>query len=325
MAVSAKDSAHHPTSNSSTANVLSRWVTHDLGRTHINGVPQRVVVLNWTQAEVLLTLDTVPVGVPTLAGYRYWQSNHPPMPTQGVVDIGHRGMPSLQAIAALKPDLIIGYRFRHAKLYQQLQAIAPTLIFSQYPSADDPRNYFERMQANFKTVAEVLGKSSQADTILANMHRDIAAAQQRIVASGRAGEATLFGKFVGMGMGLRVYGDQSLAGAIIQRLGLRNAWSDSLPGRDFTHLQLVQLSQLDNANLIYVGELHKEGMNIVSSPVWPLLPFVQQQRLYQSPQLWNFGGPVSASRMAASFADVLLQPRSISSVSDMHTHNVGAP
>lgn len=39
-----------------------------------------------------------------------------------------RSQPSLEAIAVLKPDLIIADAERHRAIYQDLQRIAPTLL-----------------------------------------------------------------------------------------------------------------------------------------------------------------------------------------------------
>lgn len=280
-------------------------IGHDRGVALLEKQPLRVVALNWTQAEMLLTLGITPVGLTSIKGYRQWQSNHPPLP-DGVAELGHRGTPSLQAIAQLKPDLILGYSFRHAKLYQQLSAIAPTLIFDQYPTLSDSRNYFQRMQTIFMAVAQAVNKTAEAELALEVMHQRIAAAKQRIADAKREQETTLFGKFVGMGMGMRVYADQSLPGALINELGMTNGLEHGLPGRDFTHLQLAQLAQLQPTNLLYVGDLHKEGKKIISSPIWPLLTFVKQETLYSVPQLWSFGGPVAAQRMAEAFADALV-------------------
>lgn len=288
--------------------IYGQWLTHDLGQTFLAQPAKRVVALNWSQTEMLLTLGITPVGVADMKGYRFWQSNHPPLPefkvnedgksSVKIIELGHRGVPSLSAIMALKPDLIIGYRFRHAKIYQQLQKIAPTLIFNQYPQGTDQTDYLQRMQRIFKTVAQATDKAVKAEQVLAAMHQRIANAQQQLIARGRQGEITVMGKFVGMGLGLRVYSDQALSGALINKLGLVNAWPEGTLGRDFSHLQLAQLTQLQCDNFIYVGDLQRQGGKMVNSPLWQRLSFVKQQRLYAAPTLWNFGGPVSAARMA---------------------------
>ncbi|GLQ32733.1 ABC transporter substrate-binding protein [Litoribrevibacter albus] len=279
---------------------------HDLGVVELEQTPTRVVALNWSHAEMLLSLGVTPVGVTNISGYKKWQSNNPVLP-DSVEEVGFRASPDLRKLRALKPDLIVGYRFRHQRIYKQLSDIAPTLIFNQYPHGEDQDDYPARMQRVFLQLADVFDKRSQAQVILDEMDEKIRKARLTIEAAGLNGQPVVFGKFVGMGLGLRVYNDHSLAGATINRLGLDNRWQAAIEGRDFSHIPLSQMYLLGDANLIYVGDLHKEGRRMIESPVWPLLPFVQRERTFQSPALWSFGGPESAVRMAENIAQLLTQ------------------
>lgn len=279
---------------------------HDLGVVEVEQTPQRVVALNWSHAEMLLSLGVTPVGVTNISGYKKWQSNNPPLP-ESVDEVGLRSSPDLRKLRSLNPDLMVGYRFRHQRIYKQLSAIAPTMVFNQYPHEEDQDDYPARMRRVFLQLADALGKRALADDILKDMDLKIQVAQQNIMDAGLAGQPVVFGKFVGMGLGLRVYSDHSLAGATINRLGLNNRWHAAIEGRDFSHIPLSQMHLLGDANLIYVGDLHKEGRRMIESPVWPLLPFVQQKRTFQSPALWSFGGPESAVRMAENIAQLLTQ------------------
>jgi len=49
----------------------------------------RTVALNWSAAEMLLSLGIKPVGLTSINGYRKWQSNHPALP-EGVAEVGNR-------------------------------------------------------------------------------------------------------------------------------------------------------------------------------------------------------------------------------------------
>ena len=72
--------------------------------------PQRVVALDFMFAESVIALDLVPVGMADTAFYPGWlgyQSER----LANVTDIGSRQEPGLEAIAAVKPDLIIGVGF----------------------------------------------------------------------------------------------------------------------------------------------------------------------------------------------------------------------
>ena len=263
--------------------------------------PRKIAALNWTQAEMLLTLGVVPSGVTSVKGYKEWQSNTPALP-EGVQELGLRAEPNLEAIAMLKPDLIIGYIWRHRRIIAELESIAPTVLYRQYPDAVDTENYYVRMQQIFRSVAQQLNKQALAEQKLQEMQQRISQAKDRIKAKGISGQSVVVGKFVGMGLGLRVYADESMAGALVNELGLRNRWHSSLPGRDFTHVDLLKLTTIGDASLIIIGSESDELPAMTTSPVWQSIPAVQEGRVYYLPALWSFGGPLSASRMAEAIA-----------------------
>ncbi|MEO9275974.1 iron-siderophore ABC transporter substrate-binding protein [Marinomonas sp. 5E14-1] len=265
----------------------------------------RVVALNWSVAEMLLTLDIVPVGVTQGNGYRKWQTNYPVLP-ESVTEIGSRQEPSLAAIAKLNPDLIIGYEFRHRKILNSLQSIAPTLLYRQFPDASQTSfRYFEQSQKVFLGVAKAVNETEKAQSIIRSLSQRLAELKQQLSDAGLANTKVTFGKFVGMGYGLRIFTKISLAGSIIDELGLEYTWQDGLPGKDFTHLQLEQLPALNNSHLFLAGN-QVDGERMMHSPVWPLLPFVQNNNSSDVPPLFSFGGPLSALKMAEAFSQSLL-------------------
>lgn len=281
-------------------------INHDAGGHTFEKTPQRIVALTWSHTEILLTLGVTPVGVATVSGYRKWQSNNPPLP-DGVVDVGHRGSPSLEAIAHLKPDLILGYNFRHLNQFERLNSIAPTMLYQQYPSAKDKEfRYFNQMLRITRDLGKLLNKSQQAESAIATMYATLNQAQQKITAQRLEGEAVVLGKFVGMGMGLRVFADNSLSADIANKLGLKNQWHYPLPGRDFSHIQLPQMLKLGNAHFIIFGDDSNETEGMRASSIWPHLEFVQSQRFHRVDNSWGFGGPVSATILAQRISSALL-------------------
>lgn len=278
---------------------------HDYGMVSVDKQPERIAALNWTQAEFLLSLGITPAGVTTIKGYRYWQSNNPPMP-ENVIELGHRAEPSMEQLQQLKPDLILGYNWRHGRLFDRLQNIAPTALYKQYPDADDPQDYLKRMRTNFRRVAELVGREELAEQQLLELDSAIEHNRRRIEQAGLAGSKVMAGKFVGMGLGLRTFGEGSLAAAILHELGLENAWTKTLPGRDFSHIDLMQLPLVNDASFLLVGDIKGEARTMTSSKVWLHMPAVQEGRVYRTPQLWGYGGPLSAKRMVEEFTNQLV-------------------
>ncbi|CDT04968.1 ABC-type Fe3+-hydroxamate transport system, periplasmic component [Vibrio coralliirubri] len=271
----------------------------------LNQPAKRVVALNWSAAEMLLSLGIKPVGITEGRGYRKWQTNNPQLP-EDVAEVGRRQEPNLAVIANLKPDLIVGYDFRHQRLYPVLNQIAPTLLYQQFPRLDQPEfRYFEQAQQIFTTLAVVTGTERQAALMLDDMDKTLVKLRKAIKESGLAGTSVTYGKFVGMGYGLRIFSNHSLAGSVAEQLGLNYQWQSTLPGKDFVHLQLEQLPGVINTHLLLAGN-QTDSERMTRSPVWPYLPFVKQNALSEVEPLWSFGGPKSIERMARVFTKSLL-------------------
>ncbi|MER5733509.1 iron-siderophore ABC transporter substrate-binding protein [Streptomyces sp. NPDC002138] len=105
-----------------------RTITHDKGTTEIKTKPKRVVALDNSLVEAVVALDAPLVG--GVGSYRD-QKGFPAYLGDAVKDtkdVGPLDSPNLEAIAALKPDLIVSATVRHADLYDQLSKIAPTVF-----------------------------------------------------------------------------------------------------------------------------------------------------------------------------------------------------
>jgi len=267
----------------------------------------RVVALNWSSAEMLLTLGIQPVAMTSINGYRTWQSNHPAVPDQ-VVELGDRAFPSLPAIESQQAALIVGYPFRHARLLAPLSSMAPTLLLQQFARAEQhDYRYLEQMRSNYHMLATKVDKQALAELQLTQMDAELTRLRLCLAEAGLQGKRVVYGKFVGMGYGLRIFSQQSLAASIAKRLGLNYEWNINLPGKDFTHLQLEQIHLLQDNALILVDQGAEKGRRMTGSPLWGQHEFVKNGDIYPVPALWSFGGPVSALRMARAFTQTLLE------------------
>ncbi|MET1194090.1 ABC transporter substrate-binding protein, partial [Bacillus licheniformis] len=131
-------------------------VKHAMDKTEIKGTPKRVVVLTNEGTEALLAMGVKPVGA-----VQSWLGNpwydHIKGQMKGVKSVGTESEPSLEAIAALKPDLIIGNKMRQEKVYDQLSQIAPTL-FSEELRGD--------WESNFKLYGKAVNKEEKGKEVL---------------------------------------------------------------------------------------------------------------------------------------------------------------
>src|SRR3954469_25292306 len=131
-----------------TAAEKSYTVEHAMGSTTIKGTPKKVVILTNEGTEALLALGVKPVGaVQSFTGDPWY--DHIADQMKDVKVVGVESEVNVEAIAALKPDLIIGNKMRQEKIYEQLSAIAPT-VFAETLRGD--------WKENFKLYAKALNK-----------------------------------------------------------------------------------------------------------------------------------------------------------------------
>ncbi|MFJ9520479.1 ABC transporter substrate-binding protein [Kitasatospora sp. NPDC101801] len=121
------------------AGVFPRTVKHAMGSTEIAKKPVRVVVLDTGELDNVVALGIQPVGVAytdgskTMPGYLDGRAGNP-------TSVGTISSLNLEAIAALKPDLILGSQLRAQDQYAALSKIAPT-VFSIRPGYPWKENF----------------------------------------------------------------------------------------------------------------------------------------------------------------------------------------
>lgn len=280
-------------------------IEHAAGRTEVVHAATRVVALEWTYAEDLLAVGVQPVGVADVSGYRSWVNVEPAL-DESVTDVGRRQEPSLEVIAELEPDLIIGVSFRHAPIYEQLSSIAPTLLFNPYPAEGDQ---YEEMVTTFQTIAQAVGREMQALAVLAQTDALFAELSQQIDVAGYAGEAfALAQAFTSQGAPqIRLFTGNAMAVQIVERLGLTNAWEAGFQQYGFTTVGFEALTQIGGAHFFYVVQEEDDVFAAAEgNELWESLEFVQEGRTYSlGSGTWLFGGPLSAQLVARTVAELL--------------------
>ncbi|MYT78683.1 iron complex transport system substrate-binding protein [Streptomyces sp. MnatMP-M77] len=139
------------------AGEFPRTVTHAMGKTEIKAAPERVVVLDVGEFDNVVSLGLKPVGYAPSEG----DAAIPSYLEKGAGEpknVGTINSLNLEAIAGLKPDLILGSQLRAADKYDELSKIAPT-VFSIRPGFTWKENYLLNAQA--------LDRTEQAESALA--------------------------------------------------------------------------------------------------------------------------------------------------------------
>ncbi|MCQ0002703.1 ABC transporter substrate-binding protein [Streptomyces sudanensis] len=239
-----------------------------------------------------------PVGVADVKGYDRWVTGGPRF-GPGVRDVGTRQAPSLEAVKALKPDLIITSRVRSEANHGQLAAIAPTLVFDPYAADGE----YGEMRATLKAVGTAVGRSREADAALKDLDAKIGAARRKLAAAGRSGaEVTVARGYTTDGAAVvEVLTDSTLPGGLLPRLGLRNAWKGRADAYGMSKVDIEGLRPVEKSTLVYVAAEDDDvfATALPENSLWRDLDFVRGGRVHAlDPGTWFFGGPFSTGQVA---------------------------
>jgi iron complex transport system substrate-binding protein len=244
-----------------------RTVAHAMGSTEIPEQPERVVVLDTGELDSALALGVTPIGAVTTdvsSGFLSYLA-------EGAADVetvGTIGEPNLEAIAALRPDLILSNKVRHEDLYEDLARIAPTVFAEKVGAA---------WKDNYRLAATALGREEEAESALADYEQ--AAADLGASLGDPAGTTVSPLRFV-QGS-IRVYSPESFIGTVLTDVGLSLVELPAGESPAFAELSPEQLTLADADVLLYAsyGEPGDSGEDAVrGGPLWLRLPVVADGR-----------------------------------------------
>jgi iron complex transport system substrate-binding protein len=166
------------TATTADAGAFPVTIDHAYGTTEIDEAPERVVTWGWGSTEAALALDVVPVAMPFQdyagddEGVLPWIREH--LEDEGI-DVPER-LPQteeeapVEAIAAARPDVILApYSGITEEEYELLSQIAPTVAYPEAAWSTPWRDTIE-------IVGEALGRSDEADAVLADIDDQLAEA-----------------------------------------------------------------------------------------------------------------------------------------------------
>ncbi|MDR5753407.1 MULTISPECIES: iron-siderophore ABC transporter substrate-binding protein [unclassified Caballeronia] len=272
--------------------------------------PKRIVVLEFMFAEDLAALDVTPVGVVDPQYYAGW-IGYDSARFKGVQEVGTRQEPSLEAIAATRPDLIVGVGYRHAPIFDALDRIAPTVLFQFSPDVgkgDPAATQLDWTRTIFRTMACLTGRETAARAVEAKLDAGLARDAERLAAAGRKGAQFALLQELGLPDRYWAYTGNSTAAGVARALGVK-LWP-STPTREGTvYLTSADFLKRPDVAVLFVTAT---GANVpvdakLDSPVWRFVPARREGRVsLVEPNIWGFGGPMSALRLADMITDQLL-------------------
>jgi ferric hydroxamate transport system substrate-binding protein len=275
------------------------------GEKKLDAPAKKVVALEWTYAEDLMALGETPAGVADSKGYGQWITAGPRI-DKSVKDVGTRQEPSLETIKALKPDLIITSKLRSSANYDQLQKIAPTLMFDPYAGGSE----YDEMRTTLKTIGTAVGKEDRAAKVLDGLDDKIGKARQKLADGRKEGdEVTVARGYTAEGAAVvELLTESTIPGSLLPKLGLKNAWTGKADAYGMSKVDPEGLKKAEKSSLVYVAEKKDDVFTkqLAKNALWKELDFVKNDRVHDlDPGTWYFGGPYSTAQVADEIAGAL--------------------
>ncbi|MEU6766783.1 iron-siderophore ABC transporter substrate-binding protein [Streptomyces sp. NPDC046853] len=182
-----------------------------MGEVKVPVAPERVVVLDTAELDSAITLGVKPVGATHVEAESGFPSYLPKEKVSGIKDVGEMLNPNMESIAALKPDVILTSKIRHAAKYEQLSEIAPTVMTENtgYP-----------WKANFRVHAAALGKQAEAKKITSAYAAHAEKVTAAVGGAKKAGATEVnVVRFV-EGADIRIYGEKTYIATLLKDVGL---------------------------------------------------------------------------------------------------------
>ena len=266
-----------------------RVIEHAMGKTEIKGEPKRVVVLTNEGTEALLVLGVKPVGAVQSWTGKPWYK-HIEKDMQGVENLGQESQVNLEAIAALKPDLIIGNKMRHEKIYAQLSQMAPTVY------SDTLRGEWKE---NFQFYAKVLDKEKQGKELVDKFDERV----KNIAKTAGDKLKTEISIVRFMPGKTRIYLGDTFSGTILKEIGFNRPATQK--GNDFVlEIGKERLKEADGDVLFYFtyetgnGEGSAREKEWIEDSLFKSLKVSQNGKVHKvSDEIWNTAGGIKAANL----------------------------
>jgi len=266
-------------------------------KVELDAPARRVVALEWAEVEMLDTLGADVVGAADPKGYATWNAST--ALDEDTEDVGYRAEPSVDAIMALDPDLVVLEKDGGDALIKQMEEAGVPVLITE--GSDASRN-LDRMHEDFTMIAQALGKEDRAEEILADLDEQLAETRAAIAEAGNDGAtfAMADGWMEGSNVSIRMFAEGSLFSDVAEQVGLENAWTK--PGDEMWGLMTTDpegisaLKEHEDLTFVYSSsaqpDVFDEGLS--RNAIWTSMPFVKKGDVHKLEDgTWTFGGPAS--------------------------------
>ena len=232
----------------------------------------------------------------------------------GYTSVGLRQTPNLETIASLHPDLIIADATRHANIYHQLQAIAPTIALDSLQEAYLPNLHAAIVVGQAINKCGLMTRRVQQDKVV--MSRLAAAVKQATKSTGGEQRKAMF--VVTTNTLWNVHSDLAYTPSLLEAIGIpaRNPRSQLDERRQPVHRHVRGGCPLEQPghHVRREADAHRDAFDKWSTDqLFPNLKAVQARQVYQvNTNLWSKARGILAGEKIAQQAVHLLYHKYVS-------------
>lgn len=293
-----------------------RTVQHEMGETEVCAQPKKVAALSPFVLDSILALGVQPVAYAEAKNLQIPTYENPAQQipyigkwvTTQPTGLGDRKSPSLERLALVKPDLILGENWQLEDEYPLLTQIAPTLLFNNQ-RADGLQDW----QHNIREIAKAVGREAKVEELLTTFSQKVSRTRSALQPLLNNNPRVLL---IGSNLTTHVASQpESSTARLLQKIGFEIVQPSGIPGyaelsweilpqikTDF----IIVLSWSDDVLINPENTLEKKWAN---NPLLNSMPVFQQGRVYfVDYQLWgsNIGGPLTDKLILEALPDLLL-------------------
>lgn len=253
-----------------------------------------VAAIDWAMLETALALGVVPVAASELIQFRRYVVE-PAVPAS-VADLGLRGAPNFELLRIVRPDLILLSNF-YEHLGPLYERIAPVFSVTIFQRGKPPYAHAERAA---RALGERLERTREAEGVIEESRRAIGDLRGRLAGAERR---PVFVINLGDARHFRAFGNDSLFGDVLDRLGFANAWEGASSYSAAAPVGIEALARVPEARVVVVKPIPPEARRVLAtSALWRALPMVRAGRVAIMEPVNHFGALPAARRFARLFA-----------------------
>ncbi|MDA1758810.1 ABC transporter substrate-binding protein [Bacillus thuringiensis] len=271
----------------------SYTVKHAMGETTVNGTPKKVVVLTNEGAEALLAVGITPVGTTKPRAGDEWYP-HIAKELKDTKVVGTERDINLEAVMKLKPDLIIGNKMRHEKIYEQLKEIAPT-VYAETLRGD--------WKENFTLYTKAVNKEKEGQKALDDYKKRIEGMKEKL--GDKLNSKVSIIRFVPGDV--RIYQKNSFSGAVLNDIGFKRPPLQDKDDFAIKGITKEQIPNMDGDYLFYFtsdkdADKNNEGNTLAKEwtedPLFKQLQASKNNKVFQVDEvIWNTAGGIVAANL----------------------------